>query len=313
MTRFASIVASAAMLLTVMAQGANAQQNDRRTPPPKPDFENVKYGPHQRNVFDLWKAKTDKPAPLVIYYHGGGFQGGDKRSVNKGMLNMLLEKGISVAAVNYRLTDAAPYPAQMHDCARALQTIRHDAAKYNIDPKRIAATGGSAGAGISLWLAFHDDRAMPDGEDPIARQSTRLSCAVVYGGQTSYDPRFIQKLFDTDQIHPALLKFFGIRGNEDLDDPKFIRLFEDASSINHFTKDDPPVLLFYPQANQPLPKNSSGGQHIHHPKFGFVLKEKMDKAGVECVVKLREDYQGGGRDSAVQDYVKFFEKHLTGK
>jgi len=54
----------------------------------------------------------------------------------------------------------------MHDCARAIQFLRSKAARWNIDPKRIAATGGSAGAGISLWLGFHDDlefcRALPE-------------------------------------------------------------------------------------------------------------------------------------------------------
>jgi len=66
--------------------------------------------------------------------------------------------------------------------------------------------GGSAGAGISLWLGFHDDLADPDNEDPVLRESTRLSCMAVYNGQTSYDPRFIRDLFpDTDTYqHPAL-------------------------------------------------------------------------------------------------------------
>jgi len=293
-------------------QQRQQRQQRQRQAAPKPDHANVKYGPHERNVFDLWLAESDAPTPLVIYYHGGGFRGGDKRSVNRALLSQLLERGVSVAAVNYRLTNVATYPAQMHDCARALQTIRHDAKKYNIDLKRIGATGGSAGAGISMWLAFHDDLAKPDSDDPVARQSTRLSCAVVYGGQTSYDPRFIQKLFNTDQVHPALIAFFGMDNAKDLNDPAKIKLFEDASAINHATKDDAPVLLFYPQANTPLPENSSGNRHIHHPKFGFVLKEKMDKLGVECVVKLREDYRNNTdrRDAPLDDYVKFFVKHL---
>src|SRR5690606_28748260 len=53
---------------------------------------------------------------------------------------------------------------------------------------------------------------------------------------------------------------------------------------------DPPLYLFYPQANQPLPPNSEGPVHIHHPKFGEVIKAKMDAMGLECVLKYREDY-----------------------
>jgi len=293
-------------------RAAEARQGDRRRRPPLPEpkFKNVSYGPHERNVFDLWPAESDTPTPLVIYYHGGGFRGGDKRSINPMLLEKLLAAKVSVAAANYRLTDVAPFPAQMHDCARALQFIRHRAKEYHLDPKRVAATGGSAGAGISEWLAFHDDLADPKADDPVARQSTRLKCAVVYAAQTSYDPRFIKKLFDTDQVESALIPLFGMASAADVDDPKFHPLFEEASAINHASKDDPPILLYYPQANTPLPANSSGKAHIHHPKFGFVLKEKLDKLGVECVVKLREDYAGKGPAGPVDDYVKFFLAHL---
>ncbi len=279
------------------------RQRPSRPTIPTPDFANVKYGAHERNVFDLWLAKSDNPTPLVIYYHGGGFRGGDKRSVNTALLKQLLDGGVSVAAVNYRLSGVAPFPAQMHDCARALQFIRHHAAKYNLDPRRVGATGGSAGAGISLWLAFHDDLADPSSSDPIARHSTRLTAAVVYAAQSSYDPRFIKKLFNTNQVEGALIPFFGMTNPSDVDDAKFHPLFEEASAINHATSDDAPVMLFYPQANAPLPPNSDGRQHIHHPKFGFVLKEKLDKLGVECVLKLREQYPDG---APIEEYAKFF-------
>jgi len=191
----------------------------------------------------------------------------------------------------------------MLDSARALQFLRHHAKDYNLDPKRVGATGGSAGAGISQWLAFHDDLADPKAEDPILRQSTRLTCAVVYAAQSSYDPRFIKKLFNTDQVDRALIAFFGMKEASDVDDPKFHPLFREASMIDHATADDPPVMLFYPQANKPLPPNSGGGQHIHHPKFGIVLKEKLDKLGVECIVKFREEYPQG---APIDDYVAFF-------
>jgi acetyl esterase/lipase len=191
----------------------------------------------------------------------------------------------------------------MLDSARALQFLRHHAKDYNLDPKRVGATGGSAGAGISQWLAFHDDLADPKAEDPILRESTRISCAVVYAAQTSYDPRFIQKLFNTDQVDRALIPFFGMKDAGDVADPKFHPLFKEASMIDHATADDPPVMLFYPQPNRPLPPNSPGGAHIHHPKFGVVLKEKLDKLGVECILKLREEHPHG---APIDDYVAFF-------
>jgi len=263
----------------------------------------IRYGPYERNVFDLWLAESDEPAPLVIYYHGGGFRGGDKRTIPRPLLVKLLQNGISMAGVNYRLSGTAPYPAQMHDCARALQFIRYHAREYNIDPNRIGAAGGSAGAGISMWLAFHDDLADPDNKDPILRCSTRLTAIVPYNGQSSYDPRFIQELFNTNQIDAALILFFGMSGPEDIQNPEFYPLFEEASVINYATADDPPVYLYYGQRNEPLPPNSPGSQHIHHPKFGIVLKEKLNSLGVECTLKFRGDYPDG---HPFDEYVKFF-------
>jgi acetyl esterase/lipase len=301
MLRRSHIAALTILLALPPASAAQAPQTPRPALP-APDHANVSYGPHERNVFDLWSARSARPAPLVIYYHGGGFRGGDKRTLPPELLKRLLDAGVSVAAANYRLSDAAPFPAQMHDSARALQFIRLHAAKYNIDPKRAGATGGSAGAGISLWLGFHDDLARPESADPVLRQSSRIQVAVVYAAQCSYDPRFISKLFDTDQIDPALIAFFGMSSPADVTQPRFHPLFEEASPINHASRGDAPVMAYYPQANEPLPPNSPGNRHIHHPKFGFVLKEKLEGLGIDCVVLLREQYPS----PPFEKYVEFF-------
>ncbi|MFN9957315.1 MAG: alpha/beta hydrolase, partial [bacterium] len=82
-----------------------------------------------------------------------------------------------------------PVRGPLHDAARALQFVRSKADEWNIDKTRIAASGSSAGACTSLWLAFHPDLADPNSRDPIARESTRLLCAAVSGAQTTLDPR----------------------------------------------------------------------------------------------------------------------------
>lgn len=177
----------------------------------QPTHRDVKYGPHARNVLDFWQAESKQPTPVLVSIHGGGFRSGNK-SVSPVLLKECLGSGISVAAITYRLSDQAIAPAQFHDSARAIQFLRHKAKEWNIDPKRIAATGGSAGAGLSLWLGFHDDLADPKSDDPVLRESTRLTCMAVLQGQTSYDPRFIRKLFpgkDTYK-HPALAQLFGV-------------------------------------------------------------------------------------------------------
>ncbi|MBN2128741.1 MAG: hypothetical protein JW741_04565, partial [Sedimentisphaerales bacterium] len=65
----------------------------------QPTMADVRYGPHERNALDFYQARSDKPAPLALYIHGGGFRGGSKRSLNQRTLQELLAAGISVAAI----------------------------------------------------------------------------------------------------------------------------------------------------------------------------------------------------------------------
>ncbi len=283
--------------------GASRPAAGRKHPP---DLQDVKYGPHDRNVLDLWKARSDKPTPLAVFIHGGGFRTGDKSRLAPQLLNLCLKSGISVAAINYRLSQHAPFPGPMHDSARAVQFLRYKSKEWNLDPKKVAATGGSAGAGISLWLAFHDDLAASRSEDLVARQSTRLSCAGVFGAQSSYDPRFIKKhIGGRAHKHPALPQFYGLKPGQ-IDWPRARRLFEEASPITHVSAGDPPVFMFYREPDVPLPADARPGQGIHHPRFGKILKEKLDALKLECILRHRDDYKSNAIEQAYREMVQFF-------
>lgn len=276
-----------------------AQERPRNRETFKPTHANLKYGPADRNVMDVWLAESDAPAPVLVSIHGGGFRGGNK-NISPGLLRQCLDSGISAVAITYRLTDEAIAPAQMMDSARAIQFIRHNAKAWNIDPKRIAATGGSAGAGISLWLGFHDDLADPDSEDPVLRQSTRLTCMYVSAGQTSYDPRFIRKMFpdaDTYKISPLVQLFDAdLNDLDNLPEEKY-KLFEEISPINHLTKDDAPAILTYSMTMDAKPD-------IHHPLFGKLLKEKMDGLGIRCEVYAGPNDRDGKRRLSIIEFLK---------
>jgi len=297
-TLFAKIQEELRTLLTDEQRKQLRPQPETRGPAQPATQPDVKYGPHDRNVMDVWLAKSDRPTPVLVSIHGGGFQGGNK-SVSGDLLSQCLESGISVVAITYRLSDQAIAPAQFLDSARAIQFIRYKAKEWNLDPKRIAATGGSAGAGLSLWLGFHDDLADPSNADPVRRESTRLTCMSVYGGQTSYDPRFIRDLFPGSNVYKigALAKLFDMDPNnlDDLPQEKY-KLFEECSPITHLTKDDPPAQLIYGM--------SMDAADIHSPRFGKALKEKMDALGIRCDVYVGGEVLGGGERVSTIDFVK---------
>jgi acetyl esterase/lipase len=157
----------------------------------------VPYGTHPRQVLDFYQAKSDRLTPVVFNIHGGGWQGGDKKGFNP---RPFLDKGISAVSINYRYVKNGvedkvepPVKAPLQDAARALQFVRSKAKEWNLDKRKIGATGGSAGGCSSLWLAFHEDMADPKSKDPVARESTRLFCAAVNGAQTSLDPKELRE------------------------------------------------------------------------------------------------------------------------
>ena len=71
-------------------------------PGPKPTMANVPYGKHPKQVLDFYKAESDKPTPLVLFIHGGGWMGGAKDRVG---VAGYLRAGISVVSVEYRFID----------------------------------------------------------------------------------------------------------------------------------------------------------------------------------------------------------------
>jgi len=274
----------------------------------EPTLADVRYGKYDRDVLDVFEVKTAKPAPVVIYFHGGGWLGGDKKSIDPAPY---LQMGIAVVTANYRFTqgtpDAAPFPAPMLDSARVVQFVRSKAKEWNIDPSRIDLTGSSAGAVIDMWIAYHDDLAKPGSADPVERFSTRVTCITPQSGPATLDPKIILKRIGGDpSVTGALLPFFGVRSLAELDTPEKQKLVDDASPITHVNKSAPPTFMTYefPLGGTPLPANTPVNVSIHHPEFGVMLKEKLDALGVENVLHTK----GDGLD--VEAVRKFLVKYL---
>lgn len=292
-----------AFIFQVIAQKQNAAQTEK----PKPDIENGKYGPYERNVFDLWKPKSKKPTPLVVYIHGGGLRSGDKSGISPNQLTQMLKAGLAVMAINYRLTPEVVFPQHFMDSARAIQYARFNAKEFNIDPKKIAATGGSAGGLTSLWIGFRDDMADKKNADPVLRQSTRLRAMAISAAQTTLVPDVVAKYVgDLATRYPSYAadRLFGLKINE-LGSPKAIDLYKAISPLTYLSRDDPPVWAIYSVPDKPLTAESTNSDAIHHPGFGRVLKEEMDKLNIECRLRHKDDGK-----NVNTDMINFLLKNL---
>lgn len=272
---------SLGLVVALMCAGGTVFAADA-PPPAAPTHVDVAYGPAKRNVLDFWQAKGDGPRPLLVYIHGGGWTGGDKKQDPKNF-QKFLDQGISYAAINYRLSSEAPLPAPVHDAARAIQFLRTKAADWKIDTQHIALTGGSAGACSSMWLLLHDDLADPKATDPVLRESTRVCAAAVSGGQTSIDPKVIE-----GWMGPNVLKHRMI--NLSVGEPtiesalanydKHHAMYKEFSPYNHVDAKDPPLLMTY-GGDMTLPSKDAG-HGIHHPVYGVKLKGVSDSVNHEC-------------------------------
>jgi acetyl esterase/lipase len=256
-----------------------------------PTLTNVPYGTDPMQVLDFWKAGSTRPTPVLFFIHGGGWQGNDKDRVT-GVSNYLAN-GISVVSINYRFVKQAqaagiqpPVQWPLHDAARALQFVRSKAAEWNLDKTRIGASGGSAGACSSLWLAFHPDLADPKSPDPIARESTRLLCAGVVGAQTSLDPRQMREWTPNSVYGGHAFGFLGDKTNKITafdqflsNREKILPWIKEYSPFELITADDPPVHLFY---STPPAMGQKQRDPTHSANFGVKVEEKMRRLGIEC-------------------------------
>ena len=255
---------------------------------PAPTYADVHYGPHERNVLDFWQAKSTHPAPVVVFIHGGGFVAGDKsKARGDRLLTECLDAGVSYAAINYRYRTSAPIQDVLRDCARAIQFIRSKAGEWNVDQKRIAAYGGSAGAGTSLWLAVHGDLADPGSPDPVLRESSRLAAAGAAACQFSYDILEWDKLFGAaNQKYQDIGErpgFYGFKTEEELLGPAGQKVRADCDMRGLISKDDPPVFL---NSGMPGGDITSRGHLLHHPKHALAIRDRCRELGVGVVAQI---------------------------
>ena len=268
---------------------------------------NVSYGPHERNILDFWRAASDRPTPVLIFFHGGSFKAGDKGMVqSRPIFEECLKAGISVVSANYRFSSDAPFPAPMHDGARAVQFVRSKAKEWNLDPARVALSGTSAGATLALWITLHDDLADPASQDPVLRLSTRVTCASPHSGTAGLEPGYFKQQAGVTKLGAALWQLFGVTSQAEFEAPGIRPLLREASPLLHATRDDPPLFLTYAgdPAEAPFKAGEAQSAWIHHVCLGLPLRARYEELGLECEFYYQSRPQPAGAE------IAFLRKHL---
>lgn len=276
-----------------------------------PTHANLRYGPHERHVLDLWLPPGTNPAPLVVFIHGGGFVGGDKSKVSSAAVRQCLDAGAAIASVNYRFREHAAIQNILRDPARAIQFLRLHAGEYRLDPKRVACFGGSAGAGASLWIAVHDDLADPAAADPVLRQSSRIAAAACVNGQATYDltawDKFLGEFRTAWRSSPDEdLEFYCFKDQEEMKSPVGQKVLAECDMLRWISKDDPPIMMLSGGSDAP-PSNRN--EYVHHPLHAKEVGKACAAAGVPCELVLRGS-PAAARGDVNQQAVTFLLRHL---
>jgi acetyl esterase/lipase len=189
---------------------------------------------------DLYLPTNQKNMPLIVYVHGGGYGHGDKfgDSLNPNELQLLWD-GYAMASINYRLTPAAIWPAQIEDCKAAIRWLKANAEQYGYDLNRIGVIGESAGGQLVAMLGTTSGSKKFDVGESLD-VSSDVTCAVDLFGPTD----FTAPEMSSDGGALALM---GGPIQDHLD------LARSASPIYYIHTDEPPMLVIHGTADHLVP------------------------------------------------------------
>lgn len=236
---------------------------------------------------DVYLAKSSEPAPVMIFIHGGGWRKGTKNSIPGFLRKANAEGWLAVVSVEYRFTQVAAHPAQVDDCARAIQFVRLNAKKWNIDPTRIGVTGGSAGGHLAAYMATQDDEAKPASADPVEQQSSRVLFAIPFAGPTDW-----RLLSTIKHDHPGYRQLIGYEPGTPASEMAADRI-RDVSPVSFVSKDDPPMLIVHGDADMIVPFKHAQSLEAALKKAGVPVELYVVKGGTHGVA-------GAGGEGAVR-------------
>lgn len=211
---------------------------------------------------DLYRARAQKPTPVLVYVHGGGWTRGARPSSSEAFATWRAN-GISVAAIEYRLADEARAPAAVQDVRCALAWVAANAARQGLDRRRIVVQGASAGGQLALLAAFAPANAGLD--DPGCPPPPPIAAVLDYYG-----------IADLTTWHPpsgAVRRWLGPRAD-------FRAYAWQLSPLRHVRAGLPPVFVVHGDSDPTVP-----------PVQSQQLVSALQRAGV---IAQLHTVQGGG-------------------
>ncbi len=266
-----------------------------------PTAQNIPYAlaPHERQVLDIYSPKDAKNLPVVFWIHGGGWQGGDKTSVQL-KPQAFVDKGFVFVSTNYRLLPGVEMDAIIRDIAKSLAWTHRNIAKHGGDPQRILVMGHSAGAQLAAIICT-DDRYLK--AENVALSNIK-GCVPVDGD--TYDiPAIIETAETRNRVHGLPQPKYGHRLKFGNDPAKHL----DYSAVTHIApgKNIPPFLILYVADH---PDTSAQAQRLNTKLTEAKITSKAYGAKETNHTRLNDNL-GLPDDPATSELFNFVQRALS--
>ncbi len=268
-------------------QQVRAADGTLHPPKPVPTHADVSFGPHPHQLIDIYLPKTGKGSfPAVLWF--GGIWKAAKHPANLGFFN---PKGIAVIAVQVRTMEDAvavkekvPISYVQTDAIRAVQFVRHHAAKWNLDPQRLAVGGGSQGAQPALFVGCTRDQANAMSGDPVERESSLVTCVAAFRCQPTLDPVRMQEWVPGVKWGaPAL----GVSFEESLKRHDELLPIIRKWSPDHLLHKNAAPMFFENEWSLSRPDDVTQVNYdVHSPAWALGFQKSAVAAGAKCHVKF---------------------------
>lgn len=238
------------------------------------DVRYARYGSRELKL-DLYlpEASATKSLHPVVVIRGGGWRRGDKEGFGP-MAAALAVRGIPAVSIEYRASDEALFPAAVHDTKAAVRWLRANGTTHGLDPERIGAIGGSAGAHLATYLGVTWDIEELEGDGGSEGHSSRVQAVVGLATPADFVPDSqLAREPESRSTTPAPVSgreaFLGVAFSAD---PERWKL---ASPVHHVDAESPPILLVHSEDDRTV-----------HPRQSLRLAERYADAGVPVEVVM---------------------------
>ena len=284
------------LLTTAIVAGAQStnEPSFKRT-------EDVIYGRKSGTALTLDVFQPEKPngAGIVFMVSGGWFSAHE--AINVGWCRPFLDRGYTVFTVVHGSQPKFIITEITGDIHRAVRFIRHNAAKYGVNPNKLGITGASAGGHLSLTMAVKGGKGKADAKDPIDRESSEIQCVACFFPPTDFlnygEP-------GEDAVGVGTLKGFksGFGPRSDTAEGRH-ELGREISPIYFIHSNTPPILIIHGDADKLVPIFQAE-QFVKHCK----------DLGIEAKLVVKESKEHGwpGIEKDLPIFADWFDVYLRG-